>query len=52
MEERGLLLLCVRLHLIQLDHARLDGLLVSDPAPVCILDPQLVQPVPQSVRGD
>jgi hypothetical protein len=42
MQERGLLLFRVRLHLIQLDHARLDGLLVSDPAPVCILEPQIV----------
>jgi hypothetical protein len=42
MQKRGLLLLCVRLHLIQLNHARLYGLLVSDPAPVCILEPQIV----------
>ena len=42
MQKRGLLLLCVRLQLIQLDHTRLDGLLVSDAAPVCILEPQIV----------
>ncbi len=52
MQERGLLLLRVRLHLVQLDHARLDGLLVSDAALVCILEAQLVQPVTQRVRGD
>ena len=42
MQERGLLLFRVRLDLVQLDHARLYGLLVCDAALVRILDSQVL----------
>lgn len=52
MQERGVLFFGVRLDLVQLDHARLYGLLMCDAALVRVLHAQLAQPVPQGVRGD
>ena len=51
MQERGLLLLRVRFHLIELDHARLNRLLVSDAPVVQVLHAQLAQAMPQGVGG-
>lgn len=42
MEEESFLLFRVRLHLIELNHARLNRLLVSDAAFVRVPHPQLV----------
>ena len=49
MQEGGLLLFRVGLDLVQLYHARLDGLLVGDAPFVRVPDAQFVQPVTQGV---